>query len=101
MFRQRRRRRRLLPIEGFEIIADKLFVEARRTSPSNVLIGRPETRRIRRQTFVNQNQFAVYNSKFEFSVGNNNSVPSGMVPALCINLHAEGSRAIGDAVASN
>src|SRR5438874_11135260 len=99
MFRQRRRRRRILTIEGFEIIEDKLFVEARRTLPSNVLIGRPETRRIRRQTFVNQDQFAVYNSKFEFCVGNNNSATSGMVPALCINLQAEGSRAIGQPVA--
>src|SRR5882724_13425973 len=38
-----------IPIECFQIIAHKLFVETRRTLPDRVLVLRPEARRIRRE----------------------------------------------------
>src|SRR5439155_7767501 len=50
------RRRRLVPLQCLEIIADELLVEAGLAAAGPVLIGRPETRRVGRQHFVNEDQ---------------------------------------------
>ena len=65
--------RRFVPIERLEIIAHELFVEAGRALPDDVLIRRPETRGIRRETFVDQEQFAADRSEFEFRVGDDDA----------------------------
>ncbi len=65
--------RGLVPIERLQIIAHELFVETGRTLSDDVMICRPESRRIRRQHFIDQKQFSVDGSKFEFGVGENDS----------------------------
>ena len=73
--------RSLVPIERLEIIAHELFVETRRALADDVLIRRPETRGIGRETFVDQEQFAVDRAEFEFCVGDDDSAFRGVFAA--------------------
>src|SRR4029077_4784345 len=70
--RQRRNRRLLVPLDGLEVVADELFVEARLGATGLVDILRPEPRGVRRQDFINEDQpilrapWARQNAEFEF-----------------------------------
>ncbi len=61
-----------------------------------VLIGRPEAGGIGRQTFVDQKQFAIHRSEFEFRVRDNDAALRGVIAARRVNLAgsdpAHGSR---------
>src|SRR3954471_19910420 len=48
ILRELRRRRVFVPIERLKVVAHELFIEARRALADDVLIGGPETRRVRR-----------------------------------------------------
>ena len=75
-----RRGRRFVPVEGFQIIADELFIETGRALSNHILVFRPETRRIRRKTFVNQQQLPVERTDFDFSVGDNDAAFTRVFP---------------------
>ena len=57
--RQGGRGRRLVPVEGFEIVADELLVEAGRIAAEHVVGFRPEAAGIRGQDLVDQDDLAV------------------------------------------
>ena len=63
-----------VPFERLQIIAHKLFIEAGRALSDNVLIFWPETRRVRCETFVDQEQISS-------TVPNSNFVSATMIPA--------------------
>src|SRR4029450_2117968 len=58
----------LVPFERLQIIAHKLFIEAGRALPENVLVLWPEARRIRCQTFVDQKQIFIDSAELKFRV---------------------------------
>src|SRR6266566_2193126 len=57
--------RRFVPIEGFEVITDELFVETRLAFARLILVRGPETGGIGSKEFINQNKFAVEQAEFE------------------------------------
>src|SRR5580692_10483949 len=68
--RQFRSRCLLVPVERLEIVAYKLFVEARRADALAVAVGGPETRGVRRQHFVDQREAPVaVDPEFKLGVG--------------------------------
>src|SRR4029434_5935180 len=54
--RQMRRGRGFVPVEGLQIIAHKLLIETRWADADAIFIRRPDTRRIRSETVVDQQQ---------------------------------------------
>src|SRR4051812_15255057 len=52
-------RRLLVPIDALQIVAQKLFVEARLAAAGLVLVGGPETRGIGGEQFVDEDQPTV------------------------------------------
>src|SRR6266480_2744106 len=93
--RQTRSRGSLVPIECLQIIADKLFVEARRALPDRVLVLGPEARRIWCQTFVDQKQIFIHSAELKFRVCDDNSTLVGVCAAARINVQAELFHALG------
>src|SRR4030095_2309572 len=63
IFRQTWRRWSFVPIKCLEIIAHELFIKTGWALAHNVLIFWPESRRVRRQTLVNQKQFPIDRAK--------------------------------------
>src|SRR5262245_26380712 len=93
--RQTRGRGGFVPIEGFQIIANKLFVEARRALSDHVLVLWPKTRGIRCQTFVNQKQILVYSAELKFCVCDDNSTLIGMCTPARINVQTKFFHTLG------
>ena len=81
--------RGFVPSERFEVVADELFVEARLAAARLILVGGPETRGIRRHYFVNQNQFAVAQTKFELGVGDDDATLASVITSGLVNLQAQ------------
>ena len=72
--RQWRCRRGLVPVEGFQVVAHELLVEARRAGAGCVPIGGPETRRVRCQHLVDEHQLAVgVEGELELGVGDDDA----------------------------
>src|SRR6266849_1629776 len=70
--RQRRRRRLFVPGNSLEVVAHKLLVERSLGFADLVAFNRPETRRIGRQSLVNQDDSAVtVTTELELGVGDN------------------------------
>src|SRR5437764_10437045 len=87
--RQMWRGRRFVPVECLQIIAHKLFVETRRADADLVLIRWPETRGIRSETFVDQEQVITQASEVEFCVGDNDSTRGGVFTSRLVDFEAE------------
>ena len=68
LVRQRRRRRLLVPVDRFQVIAHELLIERKLRPARLVRIRRPEARRIRREHFVAQHQFLAHESELELRV---------------------------------
>ncbi len=81
--------RLLVPRESFQVIAHELFVEARLAAAGFVLIGGPETGGIGRQNFVDEDEFAIGQAKFEFGVGDDDAALESIFGGEGINLEAE------------
>jgi hypothetical protein len=76
--REGRSRGLAVPIfEGEEVIADKLFVEARLGLTGNIGIDRPESAAVGSEEFVDQDDLAVDSSELELGVCNNNPPACG------------------------
>src|SRR6266487_6657279 len=86
--RQARGRRSLVPSERLQIIAHELFVETRWALSDGILVLWPETRRVRREAFVNQEQIYINNAKLKFSMRDDDSRPIGVIAAARINFQA-------------
>ena len=77
--RQVRRRRLLVPVQRFQIVAHELLVETRRTDAGFVGGNRPEARRVRRQHLVDQHQIAgLVDAELELGVGDDDVARAGM-----------------------
>src|SRR6185312_12585006 len=87
--RETRGRGTLVPVEGLQIIAHKLLIEARGTLPDGVLVLWPKARRIRRQTFVDQKQIFTDSAELKFRVCDDNSTLVGVGATARINVQAE------------
>src|SRR5205085_11020741 len=70
----------LIPRESFEIIADKLLVEARLAPARLILAGRPEAGGIRREHFVDQDELSVAQTEFKFRIGYDDAPLAGVLP---------------------
>src|SRR6266542_5122250 len=88
--------RRFVPIQGFEVIAEELFVEARLAAARLVLVGRPETGRVGCQRLVNENQSSFIKAEFKFRVGDEDPAPAGVAAGGLVNLQAEVTDLFGD-----
>src|SRR5688572_6176402 len=68
--RQRRRRRRLVPRQALEVVADELLVVARLVVPRLVAVRGPEAAAVRREHLVDQDQPPVRQpAELELRVG--------------------------------
>src|SRR5579863_1305957 len=71
-------RRLLVPANGFEIIADELFIEGGLCAAGLPRAGIPETRGVRRQYLVGEDDLLSHRSKLEFRVCKNEPARLGM-----------------------
>src|SRR6202521_1826527 len=72
--RQFRSRRLLVPVEGLQVVAYELLVEARRAHTPAIAVRGPEARGVRRQHFVDERQPAVaVDTEFELGVGDDDA----------------------------
>src|SRR5215469_18687463 len=77
--RQLRPGRLLVPVEGFEIIAHELLVEARRAGAGAVGVGGPEPRGVGRERLIDQRQrAALIDAELELGVGNDDAAARGV-----------------------
>jgi len=96
--RQHRTGRGFVPIKRFEIVADELFVEARLAATGLILVGRPETLGIRREHFVNQNEFAVVQTELKFRVRNDDAAFAGVIAGEIVNPQTRRTRLPGHVI---
>src|SRR4029077_1530112 len=72
--RQFRSRRLLVPVEGLQVVAYELLVEARRAHTRAIAVRGPEARGIGRQHFVDERQPALaVDAEFELGVGDDDA----------------------------
>src|ERR1039458_5005589 len=72
-------RRSLVPIQCFEVVADELFVKTRLRLARCVRVGRPKTRAVRRECFIDEEQLFAIATAIEFRVGDNDTAPGGVI----------------------
>jgi len=68
---KRRRGRRLIPTQGLKVIPHKLLIKTRLSPTRDVLVERPETRRIRGKHFINEDNLIIVQAKLKFRVCDN------------------------------
>src|SRR5438045_6019725 len=95
ILRQARGWRTLIPVECLQIIAHELFIETRWALSDGVLIFGPETRGVRCQTFVNQEQVSIDCAEFKFCICDDDAALLSMIPPARINFQAERFHALG------
>ena len=72
--RQLGSRRLLVPVQGLQVIAYKLLVEARRTGARRIGVSRPEARRVRGKQLIDKGQSAiVIQTKLELGIRDDNA----------------------------
>src|SRR5579872_1113801 len=76
---QRGCRRLLVPLDGFQVIADELLVIRRLSLSRSILSRWPEARRIRRQDLICKYDLAADDSKLEFRIGDDDPARAGVV----------------------
>ena len=74
---------------GIEPIAHELLVEARLLGALDVGIDRPETRRIRREHFVAQDDRAIHLAEFEFRIGDDDAALACMLGSTVVDCKRE------------
>jgi len=73
-------------MDGFQIIANVLFIEGRLRASGPILFARPETRRVRRQNFISEDQLRTDKPKFELRIRDNDAARFGVRGRARINL---------------
>ena len=105
--RQRRSRRLLVPADPLEIVAHVLLVERRLRLAGSVLIGRPETRRIGRERFVDPDELPAQQAEFKFRIGDDDASLGGVLGRALVQRQARiaqfsaSERPIRETVSSN
>src|SRR5579883_1739569 len=78
VIRKRRRRRLLVPANGFQVVAHELLIE-RGLSAARLPRGAiPEARRIRRQHLVGKDRAFLRSAEFEFRIGEDQAAGLGV-----------------------
>ena len=94
------RRRRLTVPSGLQKpVAYELLVEAGRMRAGLPLVGRPETRGIRRKHLVDENEIPVDQAEFEFGVRDDHPGALGLGAAVIVDLEAGFAHSMGQIVA--
>ena len=76
----------LVPSAVLKPVAHELLVEARGIPSSPVLVGGPETRRVRGHALVDEDDLPVVDAEFKLGVGNDDA-PGGRVgPAVTVEI---------------
>src|SRR5690349_5697167 len=96
--RQRGAGRILVPVEGLEVIADELLVEAGLALAGFIFAGGPEARGIGRQHLVDQDELALEETKFKLRVRYDDAALAGVIAAGLVDLQAQVARLRGDGV---
>src|SRR5260221_3852677 len=100
---QRRHRWLFVPFDAFEIIAHELLIEAWWRSAWGVAVGGPESRRVGREHFINQNQSIArqpsifrQQAKLEFGIGDDDADRFGVCGAFGVQLQCQLTGAVED-----
>ena len=78
-----------------------MFIETGRALPNRVFVLRPETRRIRREAFVDQKQILIDCAELEFCIRDDDPALVRVFATTRINLQAQAFHALGYFVAQN
>ena len=78
-----------VPVEGFEVVADELLVEAGLATAGGVLVGGPEARGVGGEDFVYEDQPSVAHAELELGVGDDDAALAGVVAAGAVEGEAE------------
>src|SRR5262249_18898921 len=84
ILRQSGRGRLLVPLDCFQIVANKLLVVRFLRPPRLVPVRRPEARRIGCQYFIRQNKALLCLPEFKFGIGDDDAAARGIVRRLLI-----------------
>src|SRR5260370_3346034 len=84
-----RPRRLLVPTDPLEIVANKLFVVRRLGAAGLITFGRPKTRGVGGQRFVNPDEFVADQAKFELGVGEQDAARLGIGGGAAGNFYAD------------
>ena len=90
-----RRRRLLVPVYPFQVVAYELLVETGRRGSGPVRFGRPEPGRIRGEDLVDQNQFAVQYAEFELRVRDDDAALLGIAGGKGVELQTDVAHLFG------
>ena len=91
----------LVPVEGFEVVADVLFVEGVLTAAGFVFVEWPESGAVGREHFVDEDEFAVENAELEFGVGDDDVASGGVIASAFVKLDAQFAGLLGDVAADD
>src|SRR5712692_851553 len=83
------------PLHSLEVVANKLFVKRSLRTAGAVMRGGPETRRIRREGFVDPDQFIIEQAKFEFRVGEDDAARFSIGCGAMVDLQAYSADSVG------
>ena len=90
-------RRGLVPVEGVEVVADELLVEARRAHPRRVLVGRPEAGGVRGQHLVDEDEPAVFvHRELELGVRDDDPARAGVLRREAVEVEGDIADSPGD-----
>ena len=87
--------RLLVPADAFEVVADVLLVERRLRPAGRVALGGPEARRIRRQRFVNPDQFVADQPELKLGIGQQDAARLGIGRGATVDLQADVAKLLG------
>ena len=86
--RQRGRWRAFIPAQSFQVVTHILFVKTHWTSTRCVGIGRPESRRVGGQYFIDQHKIAFFvGTKLELGIGNDDASFQRVGRCLRVEVH--------------
>ena len=87
LLRQRRCGGRLVPVEGFQVVAQELLVEAGLGASRAVVVLWPEAAGIGGEAFIDDNQLPVADAEFELRVGDDDAAACGNLPCLAVDVN--------------
>jgi len=77
------------PVEAVEVISQELFVETRLRAAGFVGIHGPESRRVRRQELINQNEAVINDPEFKLCVRYDDPFLGSQIAAELIDLETQ------------
>ena len=89
----------LVPLNGFQVIAHELLVEAWRAAVRGVVGSRPKSGGIRCEAFVNEHHFVVEDTELELGICNDDPALRGVGPAMFVEFDSPLSNLEGNVVA--